>query len=180
MVWARTKLVIWEYIFEPVKELRISYAGPHPEKMYAKLKELIRLVFNVPDAYVQEKVYSWERGKESEKFEVEWEINKILDTYSYISVELSVRGFSAAGEGKAEITIKPRLLTEYPQDTIWQQSIIYEMLRRFWDSRFYHHRRMEYVNMGKEMIVTFETDIKKYFEKLRAGAAAQEQKPAAA
>lgn len=177
MVWARTKLLIWEYIFEPVKEIRIAYAGPKPEKLYGKLKELVKLVFNVPDAYVQEKTYSWERGKESEKFEVEWEINKILDTYSYISVDLSVRGFSAAGEGKAEIVIKPRLITEYPQDTIWQQSIVYEMLRRFWDSRFYHHRRMEYVNMGKEMIVTFETELKKYFEVLRG---AQEQKPAQA
>jgi hypothetical protein len=169
MVWARTKLLIWEYIFEPVKDLRVSYSGPHPERFYEKIKEFIRLVFNVPDAYIQEKSYSWDRGKESEKFEIEWEINKILDTYTYITVEVSLKGFSAAGEGKADIRIKPRLITEYPQDTIWQQSIFYEMLRRFWDSRFYHHKRMEYLNMGKEMIVSFETTIKKYIDELKAG-----------
>ena len=30
MVWARTKLLIWDYIFEPIKDLRISYIGPKP------------------------------------------------------------------------------------------------------------------------------------------------------
>jgi hypothetical protein len=37
---------------------------------------------------------------------------------------------------------------------------------------------MEYVNMGKELIVTFESELKKYLELLRQGA--QEQKPAPA
>ena len=42
MVWARTKLLIWDYIFEPVKDLRVSYSGPHPEALYKKVKELMR------------------------------------------------------------------------------------------------------------------------------------------
>ena len=169
MVFARTKLLIWDYIFEPVKDLLISYAGPNPEKFYEETKNLIKAVFNVPDAYVQEKTYSWEKGKDSERFEIEWEINKILDAFSYITVELTLRGFSAGGEGKADIRIRSRLITEYPQDTIWQQNIIYEMFRRFWHARFYHRKRMEYLNFGKEMLVSFETALKKYAEALRKG-----------
>lgn len=168
MVWARTKLLIWDYIFEPVKDIRISYTGPHPEKLYQKLKELIRGVINVPDAYIQEKNYNWEKLKESERFEVEWEINKILDAFSYITIEITLRGFAAGGEGKADLRIRPRLITEYPQDTIWQQSIVYEMLRRFWHQRFYHHKRMEFLNLGKEILVSLEAAVKKYTEELRA------------
>ncbi len=168
MVWARTKLLIWDYIFEPVKDIRISYTGPHPEKMYQKMKELIRSVINVPDAYIQEKNYNWEKLKESERFEIEWEINKILDAFSYITVEITLRGFAAGGEGKADIRIRPRLITEYPQDTIWQQSIVYEMVRRFWHQRFYHHKRMEFLNLGKELLVSLEAAVKKYMDELKA------------
>lgn len=169
MVWARTKLLIWDYIFEPVKAIQISYAGRNPEKLYKKLNELIRTVFNVPDAYVQEKAYNWGKEKEAEKFEIEWEVSKILDLFSYIAVELTLKGFTAEGEGRAIIRIRPRLITEYPQDTIWQQNIIYEMLRRFWHRMFYHHKRMEYLNMGKDMIVNFESSIKHYMEILKEG-----------
>lgn len=167
MVWARTKLLIWDYIFEPVKDIKIEYKGPYPEKFYKKLNELIRTVFNVPDAYVQEGNYSWEKGKDSERFEIEWEVNKVLDTFSYINLEIDLKGFSMNGEGKASIKIKPRLITEYPQDTMFQQSIFYEILRRFWHKFFYHHKRMEYLNFGKELVTTFESAIKHFGETLR-------------
>jgi hypothetical protein len=169
MVWARTKLLIWDYIFEPIKDIRVSYTGPRPELFYKKINELIRTVFNVPDAYVQEKTYTWEKGKDSERFEIDWEVNKILDIYSYIVTEISIKGFTANGEGKAVIRIKPRLITEYPQDTIWQQNIVYEMFRRFWHNVYYHNKRMEYLHMGKELITSFESSIKHFGEALREG-----------
>lgn len=167
MVWARTKLLIWDYVFEPVKQIKISYVGRHPEKIYGKIKELVRTVFNVPEAYIQEKTYGWEKVKDTDKFDVTWEVNKILDMFTYIVVEIDLRGYSVNGEGRADITLKPRLITEYPQDTVWQQSIVYEMLRRMWHRMFYHHRRMEYLNMGKELLVSFERSIKDYAERLK-------------
>ncbi len=164
MVWARTKLMIWDYIFEPVKEIRISYTGKHPERFYKKINELVRSVFNVPDAYIQEKSYNWEKTKEGDRFEVGWEVTKVLDTYSYITAEIELSGFSVEGEGKVSITIKPRLITEYPQDTMWQQSIVYEMMRMFWHKMYYHHKRMEYLNFGKEIIKSFESSLKHFAE----------------
>jgi len=171
MVWARTKLLIWDYIFEPVKDIKIEFKGPYPEKYYKKVNELIRTIFNVPDAYVQEKNYSWEKGKDSERFEVEWEVTKVLDAYSYITAEIDLKGFSVNGDGKVTIRIKPRLITEYPQDTVFQQSIFYEMSRRFWHKFFYHHKRMEYLNFGKEIITSFESALKHFGETLRENAA---------
>lgn len=167
MVWARTKLLIWDYIFEPVKDIKIEHKGPGPERFYKKINELIRTIFNVPDAYVQEKNYSWEKGKDGERFEVEWEVTKVLDVYSYITVEIEMRGYSVNGEGKVSVRLKPRLITEYPQDTIFQQSILYEMARRFWHKFFYHHKRMEYLNFGKEILTSFESAVKHFGETLR-------------
>jgi hypothetical protein len=166
MVWARTKLLIWEYIFEPVKEIAINFSGKHPETFYKKLNELIRTCFNVPDSYIQEKTYTWEKGDTSEKFEVEWDVNKILDMFTYINVEIFLKGYSNNGVGKASIKIKPNMITEYPQDTIWQRNIIYEMVRRFYHKVFYQKKRMEYLNFGKEIIVSFESSIKHYAESL--------------
>ena len=67
MVWARTRLLIWDYVFEPVKTIVINYEGKNPEKIYKKLHELIRTCFNVPEGYIQEKSYSWEKKKDVEK-----------------------------------------------------------------------------------------------------------------
>ena len=166
MVWARTKLLIWEYIFEPAKDIRIGMTTKSAGSFYKKVNELIRTVFNVPDAYVQEKAYNWERSEESDKFEIEWEVNKILDKYSYLNIEVELKGFAskAAGDGKISLRIKPRLITEYPQDTVWQQSIVYEMMRRFWHKLYYHKKRMEYLNFGKEVVTSFESSIKHYSE----------------
>ncbi len=172
MVWARNKLLIYDYIFEPAKDIKVEYKGPAPEKFYKKVNELIRTIFNVPDAYVQEKNYSWEKGKESERFEIEWEVTKVLDNYSYITIEIALKGFTLNGEGKASIKIKPRLITEYPQDTVFQNSIFYEMARRFWHQFFYHHKRMEYLNFGKELLTSFESAIKHFGETLREASAA--------
>ena len=107
MVWARTKLLIWDYIFEPVKEIVINFSGKDPDKFYEKMNELIRTVFNVPDAYVQEKLYNWDKKENMEKFEINWEVNKILDTYSYINADISLSGFSSNGEGKVQIKLRP-------------------------------------------------------------------------
>ncbi|MBI5398759.1 hypothetical protein HZB03_04815 [Candidatus Woesearchaeota archaeon] len=169
MVWARTKLLIWDYIFEPVKDLRIDIMGKTPEKFYPKINEQVRSIFNIPDAYVQEKKYKWEKGKDMESFEVEWEVTKVFDIFSYITVVIELKGFTINGEGKATIRLKPRLITEYPQDTIWQQNILYEMLRRFWHEAFYQKKRMEYLNTGKELLVSFEQSLKKYGQELNKG-----------
>ena len=168
MVWARTRLLIWDYIFEPVKQISIEYSGKNPNLLYSKLHELIRVIFNVPEGYIQEKNYRWEKHKDSEHFEVSWEITKIFDVFSYLNVEVELSGYvMAEGDGKASIKIKPRLITEYPQDTVFQQSIVYEMLRRFWHRAYYHNKRMQYLYYSKQLVVEFERSLKYIMDEMR-------------
>ena len=70
MVWARTRLSIWDYVFEPVKQIAINYTGKSPAKFYRKINELIRTVFAVPEGYVQEKTYDWQKTKDGDKFSI--------------------------------------------------------------------------------------------------------------
>ncbi|MEM7813311.1 MAG: hypothetical protein QW548_00225 [Candidatus Aenigmatarchaeota archaeon] len=168
MVWARTRLMIYDYVFEPVKQIRFEFAGRRPDFFYKKVQELLRVIFNVPEGYIQEKEYKWEKEKDVERFEVGWEVTKIFDIYSYLGLEIDMKGFvSAEGEGKVSVVIKPRLITEYPQDTIWQQSIFYEMLRRFWHRLYYHRKRMNYLYWSKEATLDFERKLKDFAEELR-------------
>ena len=171
MVWTRTKLMIWDYLLEPLKVIQFDYAGKAPEKLYKKINELIRIVFDVPDAYVQEKDYNWEKEGNTEKFAVGWEVHKVLDLYSYLEYEIVLKGFTTDGAGRARIRLRARLITEYPQDTLLQNNIIYEMLRRMWHRIFYHNRRMEFLRIGKELTINFENKLKQYLEYLREGKA---------
>ena len=168
MVWARTRLLIWDYVFEPVKQISISYTGRRPDLFYRKIHELVRLIFNVPEGYIQEKEYRWEKHKEAEHFEIGWEITKIFDVFTYLNLEIDLRGYvSTEGEGRATIVIKPRMITEYPQDTVWQQSIFYEMMRRAWHRMYYHKKRMQFLYLSKELSVDFERKIKEFSEELK-------------
>jgi len=161
--------MIYDYVFEPVKQIKFSFSGKRPDLFYKKVQELLRVIFNVPEGYIQEKEYRWEKRKDAEVFEIGWEITKIFDVYSYLGIELDLKGaVDPEGFGSANIVIKPRLITEYPQDTVWQQSIFYEMLRRFWHRMYYHKKRMTYLYWCKEATLDFERKLKDFSEELRA------------
>lgn len=169
MVWARTRLMIYDYVFEPVKQIKIDFVCRRTDLFYKKIQELLRVVFNIPEGYIQEKEYRWEKHKDTEQFEVSWEVTKIFDIYSYLGLEIGLRGFlTQDGEGRASVTIKSRLITEYPQDTIWQQSIFYEMLRRFWHRMYYHNKRMRFLYWCKEAVLDFERKLKEFSEEIKA------------
>lgn len=168
MVWARTKLVIKDRIFDPVRTLNISYSGPNSKKFYNRIREKAIEIYDVPEGYLQEKTFTWEKQKSGDhKFAAEWELNKIMDIWSYINVRIMLKGFSSENEGWATIKIEPFFFTEYPQDTVWQNNIIYELLRRIWHAAFYHKKRMQYFDKGKELSVKFADDLKKYSEELK-------------
>ena len=168
MVWARTKLVIYDDLFEPHEEIFINYSGPHPERLYSKMQELMPLIFNVPRSHIQEIAFTWETPNENEiKFNVWWRVIKQMDVYSHIRADIKMKGFSKDGRGPVTVSIDAALVTEYPQDTLLQQSIFYEMARRFWHTVFYHKKRMEYIQIGRRIVRKLEEEVKKYMEELR-------------
>ena len=167
MVWARTKLTILDNLFDPQKDLLMNFTGPHTERLYNKIYAALKEVFEVPDSKIQEMFYAWETVGGGDKFKIRWRLIRDYDIYSYLRFDVVLSGSAKNGQGHASIVLKPRFVTEYPQDTIIQQSIIYEMVRRFWHTVFYHRKRMEWFEEARHLSIQYQTKIKQYFEELR-------------
>ena len=165
--FARTKIVLQDdcYLKKP-ERITIVYVGPNPIKLYYKVYELIKAVFRAADSDVQEEKYSWGKG-EQEKFKVRWYLHKDMDVYTYIYIRFDVSGAGDEKSGKAQIKIKPVIRTEYPQDTIWQRSLFYEMMRVFWHRAFYYRKREEYAEDCRNMVSMFNRQINEFFRQLR-------------
>jgi hypothetical protein len=103
---------------------------------------------------MQEKKFDWHKG-ETEKFSMTWEVDKDLDRFSYLWIEVKLDGHVSKSKGEADVSIEGAIRTEYPQDTIWEKSLFYEMLRMLWHSTFYHGKRAEYVKEARRMMSNF-------------------------
>lgn len=159
MVWARTKLMIHDDLLRPLPRMTIKFTGPNPEKFYKEIYNLVVMSFKIPEHSIQEKEFTWHKG-DPEKFSVAWEINKDLDKFSYYWLSIKLNGEVSKGNGKAEIEVEGALRTEYPQDTYWQKSLLYEFLRMTWHSVFYASQRDEYLKEGRRMLSFFVDQLK--------------------
>lgn len=167
MVWARKRLTIAEDLFLPVKVLTVNYSGPNPQKFYGQVQGLLKKIFNVPEGYIQEHSYTWETKGDQSKFKVGWIVTKPMDVYTFLEVAVNLKGSNVKDQGSATIEIDPLLKTEYPQDSIWEQNIIYEMIRRFWHAMYYQRKIDEYLDASRRLCTSFETQLKHYAQELR-------------
>ena len=167
MVWARTKLVLHDNCFreEPGK-LIIKYVGPNPGKIYKKLYELMKTIFKVKDSDIQETKYNWGVG-EKQKFDVGFFLHKDLDKFSFIVLEVKLRGAGNEKGGEATIELDPYLRTEYPQETVWERSLFYEMLRTFWHKVFYRDTREKYLEECRHLVTFLQEKLREFLNQLR-------------
>ena len=154
MVWARSKLLIEDDILRPLPIMKIKFSGQNPERFYKQIYNLLLVSFRISTDSVQEKDFQWSKG-ETEKFKITWEVNKDLDKFSYYHINITLSGESSKNSGKADIEIDGVVRTEYPQDTMWQKSLLYEILRMFWHSTFYSSKRDEYLKEGRRLMSLF-------------------------
>ena len=155
-IFARTKLIIHEDCLEvsgsplPGKKfMTLEYSGPNPQAAYYQAKKLISQITKVPENEVIERGFSWRREGEEENFSVTFDVIKDMDRFSFIQVSISMKGKIKPSkefgkEGSISINIEGVLRTEYPQDTLWQRSLIYELFRTFYHKFIYEETRKKY------------------------------------
>jgi len=155
-IFARTKLIIHEDCLEvsgsplPGKKfMTLEYSGPNPQAAYYQAKKLISQITKVPENEVIERDFSWRREGEEENFSVTFDVIKDMDRFSFIQVSISMKGKIKPSkefgkEGSISINIEGVLRTEYPQDTLWQRSLIYELFRTFYHKFIYEETRKKY------------------------------------
>lgn len=172
-IFARTKLLIQDDCLSPapgsmfpgVPHITLSYTGPNPQRLYDKIKEILSTVIKHRPEELQERDFKWDRSTPVEKFSVRFELTRDMDRFSYILLSIDLKGEAKPSkefgkEGKASITVKGVLRTEYPQDTIWQRSLFYEMFRVFYHRVIYEEKRKQYKVQCKEWIDKIVEEIK--------------------
>ena len=174
-IFAKTKLVIHENCLEPVQGsphpgagfIDIKYVGPNPQNLYPKIKELFFNIWKIDAHELMEKDISWDRSKGEEKFRVSFDMIKDKDTFSFMQVLVRLTGEARPSkdfgkEGSASIRIEGRVRTEYPQDTLWHRSLLYEMVRVFYDRVVYMEKRKKYVQDCRTELTMLLTEIKSF------------------
>ena len=169
-MFSRTKMILqddcWDVASQPI--LTLNYSGPNPHLAYQKIRELFRTVINVNEAErVQEKDFTWNKKANREDFSVTWDISKDLDRFSYIFLRVSMSGFAedkeGGKEGRLTVSIEAFMRTEYPQDTLWERSLFYEILRMFWHKVVYYEKRREYQDLCRTLMGRFIGELKSFF-----------------
>ncbi len=170
MVFARTKLAIYDDVYNKSKlrkNVTINYSGPDPQKFYNKIRELMSTVFKIPQEHIQEVSYTWEKAGDKQKFKFSWIVTKIFDAYSFAKIEVSLDGFTEGGKGTAKIKFEPQLWSEFPQDTTFQQSLLYQLYWRLWMVLFYQKKRDRYLDFTRKLSNQFGDALKQFAEELR-------------
>lgn len=167
VIFARTKLTIEEDCMLPTPKLWLTYSGPNPQKVYPKIMEILKSVLKIKPENIQEKKYNWDRSGVPEKFSGEIEAFKDIDRFSYILMWIdfngSVRPSKEFGkEGDVRVVLDGVLRTDYPQDTVWERSLLYEIFRSFWHKIFYEEKRTMYKEMCRDSMLTLQTEIKNF------------------
>lgn len=167
--FARAKFVLHDDCFNTsIPVLKVNYSGPNPQFAYTKIREMFTTIIgvNVLDR-VQETDYSWDRKGETESFRVGWEVVKEMDKFTYIVLRIGMKGFvdvkNGVKEGKVAIELNGFMRTEYPQDSVWERSIFYEMLRVFWHKVFYREKRYDYQEHCRELLSRMSQELKAFF-----------------
>jgi len=170
-IFARTKLVMEEFCITLRPRLEFSYTGPNPQKAYQKLMDILITNIAVPRENIQEKDFRWDRGGEEEKFSSGMEVLKDYDKFSYMQMTISIKGSIKPSkefgkEGTVSVTIEGLVRTEYPQDTPWERSFVYEMLRMLYHSLFYKEQRKRYTEICRDQMLTVQNELKSFFNLL--------------
>jgi len=170
-VFARTKLLIHDYCFYPVPYATFNYSGPNPQKAYEYMKKLFVSILNVDEREIQEREFKWDRIGEEENFHIQWEIVKDLDTFTFQYVTVSLDGKAVVNkqfgkEGNIRVRIEPRIRTEYPQETVWQRSLLYEMFRVFYHRVIYDSTRKRYLENCRVEMGRFNEELRSFLNLL--------------
>jgi len=147
-IFAKTKLVIHEDCLR-TRSITLSYQGPNPQNLYREIKKLLSTVLQLEEHEVEEREFSWDRSTAEEKFRVTFYAVKDFDLNTYMEMIVRLEGEAKPSkefgkEGFAKVVLESRIRTEYPQDTFWQRSLIYELFRSFYHKVIYSSARERY------------------------------------
>ena len=133
-------------------------------KAYSELKDILERGYKF--TRVQEK--DFRHHKDMGRVEAKIICRKEMDKYT--EVQLVIRPiFEIADDGEsAQIELRTRglVVTEYPEETSFQKSLVYITLRGIWDKLFYGWARGEWKEDAEELVEEVHADIRRFYRSL--------------
>ncbi len=168
-IFAKNKITIEEDCLLPSPKIWMSYSGPNPHKAYGKITEILKNNLKFKNENIQEREFKWDRSNVVEKFSGSIEAFKDFDKFTYIMAFIDFSGnvkpskeFGKVGDLKVEIDGYIR--TDYPQDTVWERSLFYEVIRSFWHKFFYQKERYAFKERCRNILLVVQKELKTYFD----------------
>ncbi len=170
-VFTRTRILIHDYCLVPRPGATLEYSGPNPQRSYEQIRKLFLSLFNVTEKEIQEREFRWEKVAGGDSFHVRWEIIRDLDSHTFQDLTVTIDGVAHPSkefgkEGSLKVSFEGKIRTEYPQDTVWQRSLIYEMFRTFYHKAIYQSIRKKYQEECRALLLQFSDELKTFFNVL--------------
>ena len=165
--FARSKMTFQDDCFpEKPEVLNVKLVGPNTPKLYHMAYETMKNVFHVLDHEIEEEDFSWGKMGDQEKFSVRWYVHKDKDYFSFFYIRVDLKGSGNENAGQASLRVKSVMRTEFPQDTLWQRSLLYEIMRTFWHRIFYHKKRVQYLIDCRNITTAFVREMVRQFKEM--------------
>jgi hypothetical protein len=159
MVWAKSKLMIQDDLLRPKTKVSLTFRVPYAERFYKEVPLILLNAFRASEHEIEEKTMAWDTS-DNGKFAGEWELYKEIDKYSFYAIRVKLSG-QKGDKGTAKLMLEGWLRTEYPQDTVWQRSLLYEFMRMFWHTSFYAPKHLKYLSEGRRLMGLLIEDLKR-------------------
>ncbi|MFB6215497.1 MAG: hypothetical protein ABEJ72_00785 [Candidatus Aenigmatarchaeota archaeon] len=146
---------------------------PNPQEAYNEVVNILTMRCGFDKSDVDEKKYKHSREGDMETVHSEISATKSLDKYSkvVIDVEMDIKMKPVQGEefdyvGDLEVDINGKVKTEYPQDSMFQRSILWHAMRVFYEKFLYNDVKNVYKDKVNSYVRTLRDDLKSYFDML--------------
>lgn len=166
---AGSKLIIWNELYKRgakpgLKNLAYAYEGKNPDKIIPFLPKLVKLVF-APTTWQQKEIKVTPNSYKSV-----WYLFRDIDSFTYFRVDVELAVKHKDGFGTIAIKLgEPVMITEYNQDSMWQKSFFYEILRMMWHNAFYQKKLEGHMDWGRSQVSCFEEKLLAFFDQLKGG-----------
>ena len=145
-----TKLLIEDDCLAPDTPIKIHYKGPNPFRAYSKTITFLRKIWEIEAKDYWERQFRYNPDEDPRGFYVTAYVNKGLDRFTRIIVEVVMQGAQPSDptkEGWIEIKIGGVLKTEYGGNTIFEdiRNPITRFLYWLYDKVYYQDRRKYYL-----------------------------------
>ncbi|MFH7880834.1 MAG: hypothetical protein QXI09_02385 [Candidatus Aenigmatarchaeota archaeon] len=144
--------IIEDDCLAPERYIKLTYRGPNPFSVYQSTFGICRKYLEIDPSDYWERDFRWDISEDPRSFYARIIIQKSLDNRSKIFFEIIMQGKQPKEikqEGEVVVLIGAKLITEYRQDTPFQQSLFYKTLLQIYNFFFYFKVRRRYLEICK-------------------------------